>query len=219
MGFARPADPENNRAVNGGVPRIGGIVLAAGRSERLGQPKALCRIGPTTLLARALGRLGHERVAATVVVVPRSLDLGDRLPAGVRAVANDRPELGPSWSVRLGIDALPGDLDGYLILPVDCPLVRDEDVAAIILAMRQEPDPAVRLWVPSFAGRRGHPLLVHRDLVPEIRALGTDEPLHRVVRADTGRVRHVAATHDGVLFDVDTPADLEEAARRVARAT
>jgi molybdenum cofactor cytidylyltransferase len=67
-----------------------------------------------------------------------------------------------------------------------------------------------RLVLPSFEGRRGHPVFFPADLFPEILALGPDEGLNKVVRRRPERVMEVPVSNAGVLQDIDTPEQFEK---------
>jgi len=108
--------------------RVGAVVLAAGASKRLGEPKQLVRLGGETLLERAV-RVAREAGCSPVVVVVgsdyarvlRSSELGNAVP-----VINDRWEEGMSSSIRLGVRTLEiaaKGADGVLLLTCDQPAV------------------------------------------------------------------------------------------------
>ncbi|MBI3268939.1 MAG: nucleotidyltransferase family protein [Planctomycetes bacterium] len=207
-----------------GAARLCPVVLAAGLSTRMGgRPKPLLDFDGRTALELVLDAcaglvapgaapglrpivvLGHEarRVRETV-------DL-----SGVVTVLNPEPARGRTSSLRAGLLCLPEEADGFLLFPVDGPLVLPATVRT--LAERFEAGPAVDapgsplLVIPSLEHRRGHPVVVGRALLAEFLALGDDEPARAVVRRHEARILHVVVDDAGVLLDVDTPEDYARA--------
>ncbi|MFN7974688.1 MAG: NTP transferase domain-containing protein [Acidobacteriota bacterium] len=194
--------------------RAGAIVLAAGRSQRLGRPKVSSTLGGRTFLSLVLEALDDPRIVEhRIVVAP-----GQSVPgAGAALVENPHPERGQTSSVICGIGALPADLDAILIHPVDVPLVTRADVACVLCAFEaREAANAAAIFVPSHDGRRGHPICFPASRIGDILALG-DAPLHRLLRAEGAAVVHVVVPDGGSVVDVDTEADLLRASEIFAR--
>lgn len=191
------------------------VLLAAGRGARLGQPKVRARLGDHTFLERSVGALLDGGVDEIVAVVPGDVDPEDlrdtsSLPASVRVLPNPRAERGQTSSVRLALANGTGDHALFLLHTVDRPLVRPADVSTLVDAFAHRPD-GIRIVVPSVEGRRGHPALFESTLAAEFTALTDDDPAHRVLRRDPGRVHHVVLTDPWLVRDIDTPEDLADA--------
>jgi len=99
----------------------GGIVLAGGKSTRMGTSKALLPFGPETMLQRVVRLLG-EVVAPIVVVAAVDQELPE-LPPGVIVTRDERKGLGPLEGLRAGLKALPADVDGAYVTSCDVPLL------------------------------------------------------------------------------------------------
>ena len=101
---------------------------------------------------------------------------------------------------------LPGEAEAFLLWPVDVPLAGA--AVPLLVAAFAARATGESAWVPSHAGRRGHPSSA-RSVEPELRALGDDEPLRAVVRSldARGLLRHVVCEDPGVLWDMDSPED------------
>ncbi|HLE98234.1 MAG TPA: nucleotidyltransferase family protein [Candidatus Thermoplasmatota archaeon] len=183
-------------------PRLGVVVPAAGAGRRLGTPKALARLGGETFVARVVREAA--RVAGDIVVVlgPRAEEARPLVPSPARVVVHEGWERGRTGSIKAGLAAL-GDVDAFLVWPVDVPLARAEDAIALLRAAPRGPA------VPVVDGRRGHPVLLPASLRADVLALADDEPLHGIVRA--AAPREVTVDNAGVLFDVNTPEDLRRA--------
>jgi len=193
------------------------ILLAAGAGRRLGVPKALLELEGQTALERCRralreGGLVRHRIVLghAAEAVRASHDLAD-----AEVLVNDDPERGQTSSLRLAL-AAPLRAEAFVVHPVDVALVRGADVARLARAWRARPE-GIAIVVPSHAGRRGHPAWFAAPLAAELRALGPDEPGHRIVRADPTRVLHVPLDDPWLVRDLDTPADVE-AARESLRA-
>jgi CTP:molybdopterin cytidylyltransferase MocA len=145
------------------------VVLAAGRGQRLGQPKAFVRIGGQTFLERVLATAREAGLTRLIAV------LGPEAPAPVPAdvvlARNPDVEAGPIASLRAGLAAA-GDARAALAWPVDHPLVRAATVRQILDTADGHPGRAV---VPTFRGRGGHPTLFPRELFAALATVPAEE--------------------------------------------
>ena len=182
---------------------IAAVVLAAGRSERMGRPKALLPARNTTFLGAILETLGACGVTEVRVVLGHRAEEIARVfrddPA--RIVVNASYDSGMLSSVRAGINALPRRVDAFLLWPVDHPLVNRETVSRLIEARAG----GARIAVPLHAGRRGHPVLLAADLIPEILRAPDSEGAASVVRSHAEERVEVEVDDPAAVTDVDTP--------------
>jgi CTP:molybdopterin cytidylyltransferase MocA len=188
---------------------IAGIVLAAGRSRRMGEPKPFLRLGGLTFLERAVHAL-RDGGCDVVWVVAAAGD--ERVAEAARALGArvaTNPDAGSEQldSLRIGLRALPADAEAAAVLPVDIP--EADAVRAVVDAFRATGAPVV---VPARQGRHGHPVLFARAAWPEL--LDVDLP-------DGARTAVHAHAHDRVEVpvsalpdDVDTPDDLRRLRER-----
>ncbi|HET9984107.1 MAG TPA: nucleotidyltransferase family protein [Longimicrobiales bacterium] len=185
---------------------VDGIVLAAGRGERIGRPKAELELGGQTFLEHALAALLGGGCRSVVVVVADQREVLVTGPADdVVYVRNPDPDSEQVDSLRIGLKALPVDTAAAMVLPVDVPAVRPETVAALIQAFDREDCVIVR---PVHDGRPGHPTLFARPLFPELCTPGLPRGAESIVELHAAGTRDVVVDDAGVLLDVDTPADL-----------
>ena len=184
---------------------IAAAVLSAGRSRRMGSPKALLSAGTgqTFLerIAEVLRQAGLRRVL--VVVAPDSGPIrvvAER--ANIAWIENPDPSLGPISSIRTALDVVePEGFGALLFWPVDTPCVAPETVRAVAAAYRPDGPPIV---IPVHEGRRGHPVIHGSAVWPELRSPEADEGARAVVRRDPARVCEVPVDDEGVLLDIDT---------------
>ena len=176
---------------------IAAIVLAAGASTRLGEPKQLIAIGGETLLERAV-RTAREAGCAPVVVVlgadaewiRERCDLGDGL-----VIVNLDWEEGMASSIRIGVAAVHG-ADGVVLMTCDQPAVTAGHLRKLTATGE--------ITASAYAGRRGVPAAA----VPALMRLTGDAGARELLR-DAATVELA-----GGELDVDTAVDLDEAKRR-----
>ncbi|HEX2090873.1 MAG TPA: nucleotidyltransferase family protein [Longimicrobiaceae bacterium] len=189
---------------------IAGIVLAAGRSRRMGEPKALLPFRGESFLARVVRALREGGCEAVVVVTGPQADGAARRvaaaarEAGARVVENPDPGAEQVDSLRAGIASLPADAEAAVVAPVDVPGVGTATVRALVAAFRVRGAPIVRA---THGGEHGHPTLFARRLFPELFADPLPEGARSVVHAHAAEVEEVPVAEAEILLDVDTPAD------------
>jgi molybdenum cofactor cytidylyltransferase len=181
---------------------ISAIVLAAGKSERMGRPKALLPLRGRTFIQNILDAISRSPVEDTVVVVGHHQLEIEPYVETARTVFNPDYEKGMITSLQTGIRALPPGTGGALLFLVDHPLV-DSDSIQLLIA-NAAPN---RIVVPTFEERRGHPVLFGATILQEVLALPASEGANIVVRRDPSRIVQVPVNSPGILVDVDTPED------------
>ena len=178
---------------------IAAIVLAAGRSERMGRNKSDLPIGDAgTFLDAILGKLARLRIdVVRVVVAPEDARAGRD---GI--VVNPDPSRGMLSSVQCGLRSLPTEADAVLLWPVDHPRVEIGTVATLLAGYRAQPGAAV--IVPVHGGRRGHPVLFAGESLAELRNVPQDGNAGDVVRAHADRVE-IEVDDPAIHDDIDDP--------------
>jgi CTP:molybdopterin cytidylyltransferase MocA len=186
---------------------IAGLILAAGLGTRMGSSKPLLVLDGRTALERVLCTLGEADIGAAVVVLGHD---ADRVTAGVDlrgriVVTNSRPDRGLSSSLALGIDAVPPDSEGVLVLHADMPFVRASTVRAVCALAKK----GAQMAAPRWGTERGFPVYFSRvHLVPLRASLAGDEGGRRYIEAHHGLLEVVSVDDPGCVRDLDRPRDL-----------
>ncbi len=194
------------------MPQVSALVLAAGSSHRLGRPKALVDLGGRTAIARILDALRDASVTHGVIVVGEHAALLRAAvdPSPLAWTENPAPEAGRTGSIRRGLAAL-GEADDVLLWPVDRPFATAAVVRALLAARAADAGDGAGWYVPMAAGRRAHPILLRREVLPAIVAAPPDANLRDILRS-TGRAPHgVPAGDESLHFDLDTDSDVARA--------
>lgn len=195
-------------------PRIGAIVLAAGRSTRMGGVnKLLCTLQGVPLVSRVVDAACASRCAQVMVVTGFEAELVEKALAG-RAVSfthNPAFDQGMSSSLRCGLRAMPQDLDAVLVMLGDMPKITAEDIDRVLEAFA--PD-APAIVVPERGGRRGNPVLWPRGYFAEICAISGDVGARGLLARHADKVTAVSIPSDAIFADVDTPDALASLERR-----
>lgn len=186
---------------------IPAIVLAAGRSSRMGRPKATLPAGDGhTFLTRIVRTFLDAGVDDVIVVVGHDADpiaasfSQSGLPA--RFVVNREYDRGQLSSLLAGLNVVdrPG-VAAVLITLVDVPLVSAATVSAVIDAYRRTGAPIVR---PTSGDRHGHPLLIERSVFAALRAADLASGAKPVVRAYASAIGDIPIEDEGAFTDIDT---------------
>jgi molybdenum cofactor cytidylyltransferase len=183
--------------------RVAAILLAAGKSRRMGSCKQLLPLGGVTVIGRCLDNLITGGAGEVVVVVSEeNYEVADAVRAyPVRIVVNQESDGDMASSVRAGCDALPAEISGVIVALCDYPLVSTATVSRLIAEHTDFPGSII---IPCHGGRRGHPLLFPRSTLNE---LTSGLILRDLVKRNPERLRCLDVDDPGVLIDMDTPED------------
>jgi CTP:molybdopterin cytidylyltransferase MocA len=173
------------------------IILAAGKSERMGTPKALLQWRGSTLVEHAVDEARDAGVAQIVVVVGQATR---HVQLNATTVLNPVPETGRSASIRLGAEAIEGTPVAILVQSVDQPVGVD-----VLSALFRTVEDNAEVAVPSYRGRRGHPVCIAGQLLKELREVSeTNEGLRALVRRHV--VSEVPVDSESVIWNLNDPA-------------
>lgn len=188
--------------------QIGGVVLAAGASRRLGQPKQLLQLGGKPALQYVIDAAKAAGLDPLLVVLGHAADTIQQHidVAGCTVLLNPDYAAGQSTSVRTALDHLPEDVEAVVFLLGDQPLVEPAVIQALVAAFRETRAPIVQ---PRYAEGRGNPVLIARALFPELQQLEGDTGARPVIERHRDRVHLVDLAHYHRPADLDTWEDYE----------
>ena len=171
----------------------------------MGRPKALLPLRGKTFLENILEAISHTSIEDTIVVVGHHREEIEKSVALPSVVFNPDYEQGMITSFQTGIRKLSWDTSGAVLFLVDHPLVEPATIEAMIMNLAPN-----RIVLPTFEGRRGHPVLFASEVVEEILALPSSQGADIVVRKDPTRIFEVPVSTSGILVDIDTPEQFEK---------
>lgn len=192
------------------APRIAAVILAAGRSSRMGaENKLLADIGGQPMVRRVAEAALASQARPVIVVVGHQAAQVRQALAGldIKVVENPDYAEGLSTSLRRGLDALPETIDGAVIALGDMPRVAAGEIDRLIAAFN--PLEGRAICVPVVDGQRGNPVLWGRAFFPEMRQVTGDMGARQLIASYGEAVCEVPMSGDGVLLDIDEPKALE----------
>jgi molybdenum cofactor cytidylyltransferase len=190
------------------------VVLSAGESSRMGQPKALLPIDGVPFIERIVMALRATQVEKILVVLGHNAhELRQKISdLPVTILVNNDYKQGQLSSLLVAIRYLEstdvaGDLEGILVHLVDHPYISASLVDLMVDRFRQFKKPIV---IPRYQGRRGHPVIFSRSLFPELLATPLDQGAKAVVHAHGGETLEIDTEVKGVTVDIDTPEEYKK---------
>lgn len=177
---------------------VAGLILAAGRSSRMGSPKALLHVGGREIIWRLIDVYAEAKLDPIIVVASGPTLTALRDEERIELVPGDA-DAAMVDSVARGIEALPPTTTAAVIQPVDAPFTTEPMIASLLDGW------AHTSRVLCHQGRAGHPVLVVRSL------------FHDIEQRPDGGLRALLGAHDvelvewadsSVLADLDTPTDV-----------
>lgn len=194
-------------------PRLTGILLAAGLSTRMGEPKQLLPFGESTIVETVVDSMLMSKLDSVIVVVGHCAQqvrekLGTR---PIQIVFNPDYREGMLSSAQCGVRALNETTDAFALMLVDQPFITPTLIDTVVNAYVQTEK---GIAVPSYNYRRGHPVIFHRRYADDILALGADSGgVRTLFKTYTGDIHYVTVDTDRVLRDMDYREDYERALR------
>ncbi len=198
---------------------LAALVLAAGRSTRMGGPnKLLAEIGGRPLVRIAVEQALASQARPVIVVTGHQRERVEAALNGldVRFVHNPDYADGISTSVKAGIAAVPADADGAIVCLGDMPQVDAKLIDRLLAAF--DPEKGALVVVPTMDGKRGNPVVWSRRFFPELGGLGGDVGARHLIASYPEAVAEVPVAGRAALVDVDTPDALIELKAEIERA-
>lgn len=193
-------------------PFLAAIILAAGKSARMGQAKQLLPLGESTVLGQSIAHVRGAALDEIILVLGASAEaIRRQLPLeGLKLVVNPHYEEGMATSLRAGLEALSPQADAALILLADQPLVRPATLNRLADHYRRT-NP--RILIPTCRGIRGNPVLLDRSLFAEAMALAGDVGCRALFAQHPEAIAKLEVEDEGILLDIDNPDDYQRLRR------
>jgi molybdenum cofactor cytidylyltransferase len=198
------------------APAIAAVILAAGRSSRMGaENKLLADVGGKPMVWRVAEAVLKSQARPVIVVVGHQSDAVRAALAGLDIAIVENPDYaeGLSTSLRRGLDALPDSVDGAVIELGDMPRVSAAEIDRLIAAFN--PLEGRAICVPTVQGQRGNPVLWGRAFFPEMHQVTGDKGARQLIDSFAEAVCEVPMNGDAVLVDIDEPQALTELRQRL----
>lgn len=200
-------DTEGNR-------NVAAIVLAAGRSTRMGGPnKLLAELDGKKLVRTVTEQALASKAAEVIVVTGHQAELVEQALKGLKVTFARNPDFagGLASSVKAGIAAVSDSADGAVVCLGDMPLISAQLIDRLVDTF--EPDRGHLIAVPVSEGRRGNPVLWSRRFFRELMTLDGDIGARHLIAKHAEAVAEVPVEGNSAFLDIDTPQALEAARR------
>ena len=187
---------------------ISAILLAAGQSKRMGELKQLMPFGRSTIVGQAVDNLLGSAVVEVIVVMGyKAEDVIKAIAAKpIRMVINPEYEQGMSTSIIAGLNLVHGGAQGVMLAMGDQPLVNSETINILIEEFCNH-DKGIA--VPTYQGRRGHPIIFAIKYKKQLLKLKGDVGGRQIIKDNPDDVLEVAVDSESIVADFDTTDDYQ----------
>jgi|GEM_PF-76375 xanthine dehydrogenase accessory factor len=188
---------------------ITAIILAAGASTRMGQPKLLLPFGDSTIIQTVIQNTVKSLVSNVVVVLGSHREEIMEKISGENISIADNPDFasGMLSSVQAGLRKLPAGTGAVMILLADQPMITQATIEKMADVYRHSDKGIV---IAAHKGKRGHPIIFNRRYVEEILQPGHENSMHDFINKHHGEILEVETDTSEILRDIDTIADYEK---------
>ncbi len=192
---------------------IQATILAAGKGERIGTPKAFLRYNDSTfveVIYRRLRSAGYKKV--TVVTSYEQLsDLEQLELPEIEVVINFTPHAGQFSSIRLAVIAQSRSSQGMLLVPVDHPAVESTTYRELFNKWLETKRRTT--IIPVYQRRKGHPVIIPSTLFASIVQASPEMTLRNLIREDEESIQYLDVMDDGVVRNINTKKEYESLCR------
>ncbi|RFU65137.1 nucleotidyltransferase family protein [Peribacillus glennii] len=190
--------------------KFGAVILAAGLSKRMGEPKLLLDFHGKPLFYYSVACAIQSNFFSTVVVTGEHIqsirELTKDLP--IKLLKNPKYEEGMSTSLKLGIESMKNEVDAFLVFLADQPFLRPVLIEKLMQCYMINRSNGIRIIRPRYDGVPGHPVLFDAELSNEFLALSGDEGGRSIIKRHAQKTKFVDVADPLWGVDIDTPDDL-----------
>jgi molybdenum cofactor cytidylyltransferase len=189
--------------------RVAAVILAAGKSSRMGEPKQLLRLGEMTMLGQTIDNVRRSALREIILVLGGSAEAIRRHLApteSLQVVVNPSWQQGVASSLRAGLSAVSPETEAALIVLADQPFVRPETLNRLAGHHRQS---RAQIVIPTHRGVRGNPVLLDRSVFAEVMALEGDVGCRAIFGSHLQGITMLELEDEGILLDIDNQGDYE----------
>lgn len=190
---------------------LAAAILAAGESSRMGQPKALLPYQGVTFVEHLMEATKHARIGARKIILGAgAAEIRAKLHMDPEAILlNEDWRRGPLTSIQTAIRHFTTvATDGLLVCPVDHPLISQHLISLLIEKFDAS---GKSIIIPTYGGRRGHPVIFRANLYQELLEASVEVGARQVVWAHAEDVAHVPTEEEGVVLNLNKPDTLRQA--------
>ena len=189
---------------------VAAMVLAAGRSSRMGKFKPLLPIKGNTLIEQVIKNIRAASIERILVVVGHQAETLIPILERNEVCWAANPDYIQEMfsSIKVGVDHLDGRLRAFFLVPGDMPFVRPQTFQKLLAAFDSEKMDMLR---PRYGDKRGHPVLISASRIPSIAGYGGSGGLRAVVNKQNWRTVDLDCNDPGILVDLDNLVDYENA--------
>lgn len=193
-----------------------GILLAAGRSTRMGTPKQLLPFGDKTVIETVVDALLNSRIDDLIVVLghERKLIAQQIKEKPLSIVVNSDSNSEMLDSLKCGIRELPKTAHAFILALVDQPRLETVTINTLIDSYHES---GKKIIIPTHDGHRGHPSLIDSTYSDEILNLGGVDGLKPIVRGHINDTLELEVTQDFIINDMDTQEDYKNELKKIRR--
>ena len=193
------------------TPKISGIILAAGLSTRMGEPKQLLPFGDHTIIETVTDNLLGSKFDEIIIVIGHEAEkIRKKIQhKAVKIVFNPDYQQGMLTSAQCGVQSISESTDAFALTLVDQPFLTPDLIDMVIGAYTQT---HLGIALPSYNCRRGHPVIFDRRYAADILMLDSDsDGVRSLFRKYAADIHYVIVNTDRVLRDIDYREDYEQA--------
>jgi len=189
---------------------ISAIILAAGKSTRMGEPKPLVRFGKLTFLETILQNFKNAGIEDISIVLGHKADqVAKELNLSPNDfIINKNYQFGQFSSVQTGVKNLQPNCTGVFLALVDQPQIGSNVLAKLRKNFEENPD---KIVIPTFKGKRGHPPVLPKWLFPEIlTANSATQKTSAIIHSHWDKVYELEIGYENILWNMNTKRDLKK---------